>query len=225
MLLFPHPLSADKDGLLAVGGKLSAERLSLAYQMGIFPWYNQSPILWWYTHPRAIIYPNQVKISKSMRSTLRKSWTITMDEAFDHVMKGCKQVKRSGQAGTWITEEIQDAYQHLYLQGKAHSIEVWSGGKIVGGLYGVVSGKIFCGESMFALVPNASKVGLIWLARYLEHLGCTLIDCQQDTDHMRTMGSTLVSKNEYWKILKGNMLSTDLEISSSTFETWKEAYD
>jgi len=225
MLLFPHPLSADEDGLLAVGGTLSAERLTLAYQMGIFPWYNQSPILWWYTHPRAVIYPSQVKISKSMRSTLRKSWSVTMDTAFNQVMEGCKHVRRSGQEGTWITEEIQDAYQHLHLEGKAHSIEVWSDGKIAGGLYGVVSGKIFCGESMFALVPNASKVGLIWLARYLDQLGCTLIDCQQDTDHMRTMGSTLIGKQDYWDILKENMLSTDMDITSSTFDTWKEMYD
>ena len=202
MLFFPHPLSADEDGLLAVGGTLSAERLALAYQMGIFPWYNRSPILWWYTHPRAVIYPSQVKISKSMKSTLRKPWTVTIDTAFDQVITGCKQAKRSGQEGTWISEEIEDAYKHLHFTGIAHSVEVWSDGKMVGGLYGVVCGKIFCGESMFAHVSNASKVGFIWLARYLEDLGCTLIDCQQDTAHMRTMGSTLVSKRDYWHILK-----------------------
>ena len=123
MLFFPHPLSADEDGLLAVGGTLSAERLALAYQMGIFPWYNRSPILWWYTHPRAVIYPSQVKISKSMKSTLRKPWTVTIDTAFDQVITGCKQAKRSGQEGTWISEEIEDAYKHLHFTGIAHSVE------------------------------------------------------------------------------------------------------
>jgi len=222
--MFPHPLSCDEDGL-AVGGSLSADRLRLAYQLGIFPWYNQPPVLWWYTHPRAVIYPKKIKISKSMRSTLRKSWKVTMDQDFDQVMLGCKQIKRSGQSGTWITNDILDAYRKLHVLGKAHSIEVWKDDEVVGGLYGVVCGKIFCGESMFAVSPNASKVALIWLSRFLDNLGCTLIDCQQDTDHMRTMGSTLIDKEAYWNILKENMLASDMYLSSSNFADWKESHD
>jgi len=223
--MFPHPLSCDEDGLLAVGGTLSADRLRLAYQLGIFPWYNQPPVLWWYTHPRAVIYPQKIKISKSMRSTLRKSWKVTMNHDFDQVMLGCKRIKRSGQNGTWITDEILEAYRKLHAIGKAHSIEVWKDDVVVGGLYGVVCGKIFCGESMFAESPNASKVALIWLSKFLVSLGCTLIDCQQDTDHMRTMGSSLIDKEAYWNILKDNMLAPDMDLSSSNFEDWKESHD
>jgi len=221
VMMFPHPLSSDEDGLLAIGGELSASRLSLAYTMGIFPWYNHPPILWWYTHPRAILVPQDVKVAKSMRSVLRKPWKVTMDKDFRQVILSCKNAKRAGQHGTWITKDIEEAYQVLHDAGKAHSVEVWRDDALVGGLYGIVCGKIFCGESMFASEANTSKIALIWLARYLSHLGCTLIDCQQDTDHMKTMGSTLVDKHRYWEILKSNMLSDDMELSYRSFEHWK----
>lgn len=222
MLVFPHPLSSDEDGLLAIGGDLSSERLSLAYKSGIFPWYNQPPILWWYTHPRAILLPQEIKVSKSMRAVLRKPWTITMDTAFDRVIEGCRNTKRSGQQGTWITDDISSAYKELHRANKAHSVEVWDEEVLIGGLYGIVSGKIFCGESMFALHPNASKVALIWLARYLDAQGCKLIDCQQDTEHMQKMGSQLVNKFKYWEILKENLLCDDMLLSSTAFDTWNQ---
>lgn len=224
MVVFPHPLSSDEDGLLAIGGDLSKDRLYLAYRMGIFPWYNQPPILWWYTHPRTVLRPEHIRISKSMRNILRRPWSITMDVAFDRVIKSCRNVLRSGQQGTWITDDIISAYSQLHHEHKAHSIEVWDNDHLIGGLYGIVCGRIFCGESMFAEKSNASKVALIWLTRFLVSRGCVLIDCQQDTEHMKKMGSQLVDKFKYWEILKTNMLYDDMKLSTSEFDAWKKHY-
>jgi len=221
MIYFPHPLSADEDGLLAIGGELSAQRLSLAYSFGIFPWYNQSPILWWFTHPRAVLLPSQVKISKSTKQTMRNSvWKITADVAFETVIDRCAQIKRKGQQGTWISTEIKEAYLDLHRQDRAHSIEIWEDSTLIGGLYGVTFGKIFYGESMFAERANASKIGLIYLCQYLEYLGCTLIDCQQDTPHLRSMGTVLYSKEKFWSIVKHNTLEVDLDFGSASFSDW-----
>lgn len=223
MLYFPHPLSCDDEGLLAIGGNLGPQRLELAYSFGIFPWYNQAPILWWFTHPRCIIYTDQIKVSKSMRSlmTKKRPWKITMDQSFDQVIDACSEIKRQGQNGTWITKEIKKSYSTLHRKSMAHSVEVWSdAGELIGGLYGVVKGKIFFGESMFAKEANTSKYALIHLANYLLNLGCEVIDCQQDTDHMRSMGAVLISKESFWDIVKLNTLQDDLDISSANFENW-----
>ena len=223
MLYFPHPLTCDDEGLVAIGGDLSYQRLELAYSFGLFPWYNQEPILWWFTHPRCIIYTDQIKLSKSMRSLVynKRPWKVTIDQAFDTVIENCSEIKRQGQNGTWITNEIKNSYSTLHSLGVAHSVEVWSKeGNLIGGLYGVVKGKIFFGESMFAKKANASKYALIYLAAYLLHLGCEVIDCQQDTDHMRSMGAVLLSKDSFWDKVKHNTLENDLEISSLTFNNW-----
>ena len=223
MLYFPHPLSCDDEGLVAIGGNLGPQRLELAYSFGIFPWYNQAPILWWFTHPRCIIYTDQIKVSKSMRSLIynKRPWKVTMDQAFEKVIEACRNIKRDGQKGTWITKEIKKSYTTLHHAGMAHSVEIWSvEGELIGGLYGVVKGKIFFGESMFAKKANASKYALIHLAKYLIHYGCEVIDCQQDTDHMRSMGAVLISKESFWDIIKLNTLEDDLDISSTNFDYW-----
>ncbi len=207
MLFFPHPLLASRDGLLAYGGDLSLARLLLAYQFGIFPWYNEAPILWWYTHPRLVLIPSKLKVAKSMRSLLNQQrFSISIDRCFNEVIAACANVPRSGQDSTWLSQEMQDAYTVLHEMNIAHSVEVWEGDRLVGGLYGIVRGKIFFGESMFSIVPNASKYGFIHLVKILEAKGVEMIDCQQDTDHMRSFGSELISKDAFFKILKKNAL-------------------
>ncbi len=222
MLYFPHPLSCDEEGLLAIGGELSQARLDLAYRFGIFPWYNQTPILWWFTHPRCVIFPDQIKVSKSMRSLVynKRSWHISIDRSFEQVVDACSSIKRSGQRGTWISDDIKTSYINLHKVGIAHSVEVWSEDQLVGGLYGVLRGKVFYGESMFATEANASKYALIHLAKFLENEGCKVIDCQQDTKHMRSMGAVLLSKDSFWKIIKHNILEDDIDMSSANFDTW-----
>lgn len=222
MIYFPHPLQSDDEGIVAIGGDLSYERLKFAYSCGIFPWFNQEPIIWWFTHPRCILYPSKVKVSKSMRSVIRNAsnWKVTVNHNFEEVIQQCSNIKRSDQHGTWITSSIKNAYIDLHLAGSAHSVEVWENGELIGGLYGVSSGKIFFGESMFAKKSNSSKYALIHLSKYLEHLGCRLIDCQQDTPHIRSMGATLVSKEDFWHEIKRNMMNDDLPISKSSFSDW-----
>ncbi|HTD98770.1 MAG TPA: leucyl/phenylalanyl-tRNA--protein transferase [Mucilaginibacter sp.] len=158
-LLFPDPTLAEPDGLLAVGGDLSEERLELAYQNGIFPWYDDdTPILWYSPHERFVLFPADLKISKSMKQVLRSGqFTVTRDQCFEKVIEACSLVKRNGQDGTWITSEMKEAYIRLHTKDKAHSVEVWEQDKLVGGLYGVAIGPVFCGESMFSMVSNASK--------------------------------------------------------------------
>jgi leucyl/phenylalanyl-tRNA--protein transferase len=202
-LLFPDPALAEYDGLLAVGGDLCVERLLLAYQSGIFPWYSDdTPILWYAPHERFVLYPEKLKISKSMRSVLRPGkFAITTNTCFNSVIEACSVVPREGQDGTWITADMKVAYNKLHEEGHAHSVEVWQQGELVGGFYGVVVNQIFCGESMFSLVSNASKTALIWLCNSGVY---KLIDCQVHTDHLESMGAEMISREEYMSILRNS---------------------
>ena len=204
-LEFPPVQYANAEGLLAVGGDLSPERLLLAYKNGIFPWFNDDAlILWWTPDPRMVLFPNKVKISKSMRKVLKDdSFHLTQNTCFEKVLDQCAKVERPGQEGTWITPEMKSAYLKLHDEGWARSYEVWEEGELVGGLYGVDLGHVFCGESMFSLRPNASKFALIKMAKELDQKGCRLIDCQVHTDHLERMGAEQISRTAYLKILQG----------------------
>lgn len=195
--IFPPPDLADEDGLLAIGGDLSPQRLLLAYSMGIFPWFSaDEPILWWSPDPRFVMYPSELKVSKSMKQVLRRGkFNCTIDTCFREVITACQHQPRRGQYGTWITEEMLEAYCWLHEMGWAHSVEVWNQeGNLVGGLYGVSMGNCFFGESMFALESNASKVGYITLVRQLEEWGIGLIDCQIHTAHLESLGARLIPR-------------------------------
>ncbi len=199
-LEFPHPSYAEEDGLLAIGGDLSAERLLLAYSNGIFPWFSdETPILWYAPDPRFVIYPDKIKISKSMASLMRKNiFSITIDQHFGQVIQHCASIQRKGQHGTWITRDMMEAYTLLFEKGYAHSIEVWKDSSLVGGLYGVLINGVFCGESMFSKEANASKAALIYLAQEIE---LKLIDCQFHTPHLASMGGEFLSLSTYLTIL------------------------
>ena len=213
MIYFPHPLQSNIDGLLAIGGELSPDRLLLAYQFGIFPWYDEKPILWWWTHPRCVVYPNQVKVSKSMRSYFNKDkFTVTYNTAFESVIQSCKNQDRLGQIGTWINPELIDSYVKLHELGYAHSVEVWQNDNLVGGLYGVAIGRIFYGESMFAKISNASKFGFISLAHKLVEKDFDLIDCQQETAHLVSMGAICIGKETFWDHIKKNQRYSHLPL-------------
>ena len=195
-LIFPNPALAEEDGLLAIEGDLSKERLLLAYQNGIFPWFSDdSPILWYSPHERFVLFPNQIKISKSMQQVLKsKKFKITFDTAFKEVIMACADAKREDQDGTWITSEMQEAYINLHHDGIAHSIEVWENNELVGGLYGVAVGKVFCGESMFSKKPNTSKCALIWLC---QNGNFEIIDCQIHSEHLEKLGAEMMSREEF----------------------------
>ncbi len=203
---FPDPSFADEDGLLAIGGDLSSERLQLAYAHGIFPWYNHdTPILWYSPHDRFVLFPTELKISKSMRKEIRNNlYHITFNKAFEQVIQHCAHVPRKEQEGTWITSDMQQAYIALHQQGIALSVEVWTGAtvpQLCGGLYGVICGSkshVFCGESMFSLLPNASKWALINLC---QRLPFALIDCQIESEHLKSMGARTITRNEYLEVL------------------------
>jgi leucyl/phenylalanyl-tRNA--protein transferase len=203
-LVFPDVEKANKEGLLAVGGDLSPERLLLAYKNGIFPWFNEeSLILWWSPDPRMVLFPEQIKVSKSMRKVLRdQTFGLTQNTCFERVMEYCATVKREQQEGTWITEEMRDAYLSLHDRGIAKSYEVWEDDTLVGGLYGVDLGTIFCGESMFSLKTNASKFAFIKLAEDLKERNYQLIDCQLYTDHLASLGAEEIPRKEFLKLLK-----------------------
>lgn len=207
-LIFPHPILREPDGLMAVGGDLSPERLLLAYRWGIFPWYHEGqPILWWWLAPRLMVRPGEVHISHSVRNFInQEKYKVTFDQDFAQVMQRCASVKRVGQEGTWIMPEMIEAYTTLHQLGYAHSVEVWENNVLVGGLYGIALGKIFFGESMFAEKPNASKVGFVTLARHLQSKGFQWIDCQQDTPHMRTLGADLINEDDFLNILRNNQM-------------------
>lgn len=200
-LVFPDPKLAESDGLLAVGGDLSVDRLLLAYQHGIFPWYSDdTPILWYSPHERFVLYPSQIKISKSMRQVMRSGrFAITKNKAFEQIIKACSTAPREGQDGTWITDDMQQAYINLHQSGYAHSYEVWHEGKLAGGLYGIHAGKVFCGESMFSRVSNASKAALVFLCQQEQY---QLIDCQMHTEHLESMGGRFISRADYLDILQ-----------------------
>lgn len=193
---FPHPSLSDEDGLLAVGGDLSIDRLLLAYEYGILPWYDEdTPILWYAPFERFVLYPEKIKISKSLQKTVRSGkFRITVDTAFAEVIQACATVDRKDQQGTWIVDDMQQAYINLHKAGYAHSIEVWQDNKLVGGLYGVQVGRVFCGESMFSRVSDASKVALVHLA---QDFGLSMIDCQVPSQHLQRMGAELISQEKY----------------------------
>jgi len=203
-LLFPEPDLAEPDGLLAVGGDLSTHRLLLAYQNGIFPWYSDdSPILWYSPHERFVLYPSELKVSKSMRQILRSGkFRVTADTCFNEVIKACSAVPREGQDGTWITDDMMAAYNKLHTEGYAHSVEVWQNQELVGGIYGVQVGHVFCGESMFSRVSNASKTALIHLCQSKQF---ELIDCQVYTGHLESMGARMISREQYMAVLQSGL--------------------
>ncbi|MEY8781825.1 leucyl/phenylalanyl-tRNA--protein transferase [Allomuricauda sp.] len=206
-LQFPPVETAGEDGLLAVGGDLSPERLLLAYKNGIFPWFNDdSLILWWTPDPRMVLFPEKVKISKSMRKLIREGkFTLTQNKCFEQVIDYCAQIHRKGQEGTWITPEMKMAYMNLYKKGFIKSYEVWEDGELVGGLYGVDLGHVFCGESMFSLTSNASKFAFIKMAQEMYKNGYRIIDCQVHTDHLESLGAELLPRKEFMKILQGQL--------------------
>ena len=199
-LSFPDPALAEPDGLLAVGGDLRPERLLAAYRQGIFPWYSdETPILWYSPHERFVLRPEALKISKSMRQVLRSGrFDITHNEAFAEVITACATQPRAGQDGTWITTDMQRAYNELHRLGHAHSVEAWLDGTLVGGLYGVVAGNVFCGESMFSKAANASKVALVSLCQQRRY---ELIDCQVYTNHLASLGAVMIARKAYMALL------------------------
>ncbi|MEO7175143.1 MAG: leucyl/phenylalanyl-tRNA--protein transferase [Saprospiraceae bacterium] len=205
-MYFPHPSLADSDGILAIGGDLSEERLLLAYQFGIFPWYNpEDPIIWWAPDPRCVLIPSELHVPKSMRSLFNQpKWTLTYDQCFTRVMESCQLIPRNSIISSWIQEPMIEAYSALHRSGWAHSVEVWNGDELVGGLYGVAMGRVFFGESMFSQVPNASKYGFISMVRALESLGYQLIDCQQRTQHLLFLGAKTIPREEFLQVLRSN---------------------
>ncbi|RPG57820.1 MAG: leucyl/phenylalanyl-tRNA--protein transferase [Flavobacteriaceae bacterium TMED81] len=202
-LLFPSPEQASAEGIVAVGGDLQPERVMLAYRKGIFPWFESDDfLLWWSPDPRMVLFPDQLKISKSMRTVLRKKqFEVTFNKAFDQVVEACAKVKRFGQNGTWITPGLMEVYSTLHTQGHAHSVEVWEEGSLVGGLYGIDLGTVFCGESMFSKSSNASKVALIFLVKELKKNKYELIDCQVPTQHLASMGAEPISRTKFLTFL------------------------
>jgi len=204
-LWFPSIECAENYGLLAVGGDLSAERLLLAYSLGIFPWYNPGePILWWSPDPRCVLFPSELHISHSMRKFMRRQqYRVSIDENFAGVIYWCRRLRKNlDGSGTWITQEMEQAFLRLHELGFAHSVECWDGEELVGGIYGVCLGYYFCGESMFSLRDNASKLVLIHLVQKLEQLGFELLDCQQTTDHLLSLGATEISRLEFQQHLR-----------------------
>lgn len=196
---FPDPQLADEDGLLAIGGDLHPQRVKQAYLAGIFPWFNPGDPCLWYSPPmRMVLFFNELHISRSMRRVLKSGgFTVTFDKAFDEVMAHCKTVKRKGHSGSWITAEMQQSYSVLHREGFAKSVEVWQNGALVGGLFGMDLGHVFCGDSMFSLVPNASKVAFISLAALLQQKGYAFLDCQIYNDHLASLGAREIPRNEF----------------------------
>jgi len=203
-LIFPNPALADEDGLLAVGGDLSEQRLVLAYSLGIFPWYSKKePILWFSPHERFVLYPDEVHVSHSMKQFIKSNrYEVRWNTAFDEVIQQCSKIPRGGQGGTWIHTDMIKAYTQLHKKDIARSVEVWLDNKLVGGLYGVVSGKVFCGESMFSLMPNTSKLALIALCQSGKF---NLVDCQVYTAHLKSMGAKFISRDEFTKALRQHL--------------------
>ncbi len=203
-LYFPPVSEASYEGILAVGGDLSVDRLLLAYQNGIFPWYNQEePIFWWSPSERMVVNPNEYKISKSLRNILNRNvFEVTINTNFKEVILNCQKVVRKGQDGTWISGDIIQSYSKLHEMGKALSVEVWQNNELVGGLYGVDLGHVFCGESMFSKVPNASKIAFVKLIDYLKQNNYKLLDCQVHNDHLEKLGAFEISRDLFMTILK-----------------------
>ena len=206
-LWFPDVEESTEEGIVAVGGDLSVERLILAYSKGIFPWYSsdRSPILWWSPDPRFVLLPENLIVSKSMRPYFNQNkFKVTWDQNFEDVIKNCQKIDREDQPGTWITSKMLAAYIQLHKKGYAHSVEVWLENELVGGLYGISLGKVFFGESMFAKVSNASKFGFISLVNQLKKKGFLLIDCQQETKHLESLGANAIKRKDFIDILNDN---------------------
>jgi leucyl/phenylalanyl-tRNA--protein transferase len=204
---FPDVEESTEEGIVAVGGDLSVERLILAYSRGIFPWYSsdRSPILWWSPDPRFVLFPKNLIVSKSMRPYFNQNkFKVTWDQNFEDVIKNCQKIDREDQPGTWITSKMLAAYIQLHKKGYAHSVEVWLENELVGGLYGISLGKVFFGESMFAKVSNASKFGFISLVNQLKQKGFLLIDCQQETKHLESLGANAIKRKDFIDILNDN---------------------
>jgi leucyl/phenylalanyl-tRNA--protein transferase len=201
-LSFPPVDQAEPDGLLALGGDLSPERLLTAYRKGIFPWYEGHTPLWWCPDPRFVLYPSELKVSKSMKALLKRAaFTFTTNQDFPSVIRGCKQTPRAGQDGTWITDEVERAYIRLHRLGYAHSAEAWQDGVLVGGLYGIRLGRVFFGESMFSHVSNASKYAFISYVRQLQAEGVGLIDCQVYTAYLESLGARMMPRAAFVSLL------------------------
>jgi leucyl/phenylalanyl-tRNA--protein transferase len=205
-IIFPHPSKANSDGLLGIGGKLEPERILLAYQNGIFPWYSfDEPVMWWCLTPRLILFPEKIHLSKSMNRYIQQNnFHFSFDTHFESVMLQCKTINRKDQNGSWIHEDVLNAFIKLHQMGIAHSIEIWEENELIGGTYGLAIGKMFCGESMFSKKSNASKFALIQLSRFLISQNFDFIDCQQDTPHLRSMGAELISKKIFFEMLEKN---------------------
>ena len=202
-LYFPPVHLAEHDGLLAMGGDLSAERLLLAYRSGIFPWYEEEPILWWSPDPRFVLFPSELKINKSIKPLLKRNeFDFTINKAFKAVIVQCKKIDRPGQDGTWITDEVEKAYLKMHELGHAHSAEVWKDGELVGGFYGIKLGKVFFGESMFSKVSNASRYAFIKYIEQLKQEGIELIDCQVYTEYLESFGARMIEGKEFTALLK-----------------------
>lgn len=204
-LYFPPVTQANRDGILAIGGDLSPERLLLAYKSGVFPWFDQGdPILWWSPNSRMVLFLDELIVSKSMRNVLnRNMFSVTFNQNFRDVISNCQKVKREGQYGTWITNDMINSYCKLHEMGIAESVEVWQNEVLVGGLYGVNLGHVFCGESMFSLVSNASKVAFIALVEQLKKQNYKLLDCQVYNEHLESLGCREIKRTEFMKILQG----------------------
>lgn len=212
-LIFPHPSLSREDGLLAVYGDLSPERLLLAYSNGIFPWFSEDePILWWSPDPRFILYPKDVKISHSMKKIIKKNiYKITFDTCFREVIYNCGNTRK--ESGTWITNEMIEAYCKLHELGFAHSVEAWHENKLVGGLYGIIIGKCFFGESMFSTMSNSSKAAFIALCKLLEEKNFIVIDCQVYTQHLESLGAVNIPRNEFLELVKKGISMYPLKLS------------
>lgn len=201
-IAFPDYSFTNEYGIIAIGGDLSTERLKLAYRLGIFPWFNEDePILWWFPDPRFVLFPAELKVSKSMRKILRdETFSFTENQAFDQVIQNCRIIKRKGQNGSWITDEMMNAYIELHQIGLAKSVEVWQNGELVGGFYGIEGKRIFCGESMFSKVSNASKAGFIqFVQKYQGRY--ELFDCQVYTEHLESLGAREIPAAEFLNYL------------------------
>lgn len=207
-LYFPHPAVVNREGILGIHGDLSVERLLLAYNYGIFPWYNEGdPILWWCPSPRFVIFPEKVKVAKSLRTYFNNNkYQVTYNQSFSDIIQFCRYAPREGQSDTWITDAIVESYIDLHYRGFATSVEVWENEILVGGLYGVQIGKVFFGESMFSLKSNASKFGFVSLARKLHQDGFMLIDCQQPNAYLTSLGGEFISGREFHSVLQKNRL-------------------
>ncbi len=205
-LWFPNPDEALEDGLLAIGGNINIERILLAYRNGIFPWYNDDVPLWWHPNPRFVLFPTELKVSKSMKQLLAKNtFSFKINVSFNNVIIHCKNINRNEQDGTWINDEFVEVYNKLHKLGFAYSAETWQNNKLIGGLYGIKIGNIFFGESMFSLKSNASKFAFINFVDFLKKEGVVIIDCQVYTEHLESLGARMIVRNEFMKILQNHI--------------------